>query len=213
LADTHQPHAALQFAKRGLYSRGDRAELARWLQAYAQELDQKDLAAEATMEGLQIAPNLEAYLRLQELSHDAWPQVREQVLNVLRGRSYGWTESGVVDILLYEGMVEDAITQIGDDPDPGTLASVVEKAISVRPGWAIRQSLSQAMQIIEPGQSRRYNQALEWLRRARDAHRAAGREDDWEKFVVELRTSSHGRKRKLMGMLDEITADVPEQMN
>jgi uncharacterized Zn finger protein len=82
----------------------------------------------------------------------------------------------------------------------------------VRPGWAIRQSLSQAMQIIEPGQSRRYSQAVEWLRRARDAHRAAGREEDWEKFVRELRTSSHGRKRKLMGMLNEIE-DMPQHMN
>ena len=212
LADKQQPKAVLQFAKRGLYSRGDRAELARWLQEYAQELDQKDLAAEATMEALQVVPNLEAYQRLAHLSGDSWPQVRSQVLNALRGRSYGWTEPGVVDILLYEGLVEDAITKIGDRPDPKMLARVVEEAIPVRPGWAIRQSLSQAMQIIEPGQSQRYNQAVEWLRRARDAHSAAGREEEWEKFVSELKTSPHGRKRKLMGMLDEITS-MPERTN
>ena len=205
LAAKQQPHAALHFAKRGLYGRGDRVGLARWLQEYAQEIDQKDLAAEAIMEALQVAPNLDAYQRLAQLSGDSWPQVRSQILNALRGRSYGWTESGVVDILLSEGLVEDAIAQIGDRPDPKTLARVVEDAIPLRPGWAIRQSLSQAMQIIEPGQSRRYHQAVEWLRRARDAHLAAGREEEWEKFVNELKTSPHGRKRKLMGMLDEIS--------
>lgn len=212
LADAQQPQAALQFCKRGLYSRGDRTELARWLQSYAQQLGDRKLATEATMESLQVVPSLEGYQRLEELSGDAWPQVREQMLNALRGRSYGWTEPGVVDILLYEGLVEDAITQIGDDPDPNTLARVVDEAISVRPGWAIRQSLSQAMRIIEPGQSRRYNQAVEWLCRARDAHQAAGRQEDWKKFVLELRSSSHGRKRKLMGMLNEI-ADVPKSKN
>jgi uncharacterized Zn finger protein len=199
-----RPEAVLAFARQGLYGLGDKAGLALWLQAFAASLDQRELALEAYMEALQAAPSLEAYLRLEELAGPAWPQVRSQTLNALRARSYGWTEPGLVDILLHEDLVEDAIAKIGERPDAETLARVVEKAISVRPGWAIRQSLSQAMRIIEPGQSRSYPQAVEWLRRARDAHRAAGREADWQKFVNELKTSPHGRKHKLMGLLEQI---------
>ncbi len=204
LAAADRPEAVLAFARQGLYGLGDKAALALWLQEFAASLDQRELALEAYMEALQAAPSLEAYLRLEELAGAAWPQVRSQTLNALRARTYGWTEAGLVDILLHEDLVEDAIAKIGDRPDAETLARVVEKAISVRPGWAIRQSLSQAMRIIEPGQSRSYPQAVEWLRRARDAHRAAGREADWQKFVSELKTSPHSRKHKLMGLLEQL---------
>ena len=204
LAAADRPEAVLAFARQGLYGLGDKAALALWLQEFAASLDQRELALEAYMEALQAAPSLEAYLRLEELAGAAWPQVRSQTLNALRARTYGWTEAGLVDILLHEDLVEDAIAKIGDRPDAATLARVVEKAISVRPGWAIRQSLSQAMRIIEPGQSRSYPQAVEWLRRARDAHRAAGREADWQKFVSELKTSPHSRKHKLMGLLEQL---------
>ena len=204
LAAADRPEAVLAFARQGLYGLGDKAALALWLQEFAASLDQRELALEAYMEALQAAPSLEAYLRLEELAGAAWPQVRSQTLNALRARTYGWTEAGLVDILLHEDLVEDAIAKIGDRPDAETLARVVEKAISVRPGWAIRQSLSQAMRIIEPGQSRSYPQAVEWLRRASDAHRAAGREADWQKFVSELKTSPHSRKHKLMGLLEQL---------
>ncbi len=204
LAAADRPEAVLAFARQGLYGLGDKAALALWLQEFAASLDRRDLALEAYMEALQAAPSLKAYLRLEELAGDAWPQMRSQTLNALRARSYGWTEPGLVDILLHEDLVEDAIAKIGDRPDAETLARVVEKAISVRPGWAIRQSLSQAMRIIEPGQSRSYPQAVQWLRRARDAHRAAGRDADWQKFVNELKTSPHGRKHKLMGLLEQL---------
>ncbi len=204
LAATARPQAVLAFAQQGLYGPGDKVALALWLQEFAAGLEQRDLALEATMEGLQVAPSLDAYLALQELAGEQWSQVRSQALNALRARNYGWTEPGLVDILLHEGLVEDAIAKIGDRPDPRTLARVVDKAIPVRPGWAIRQSLSQAMRMIEPGQPRNYAQAVEWLRRARDAHRAAGRDAEWQKFVAELKTSPHGRKRKLMGMLDNL---------
>ncbi len=204
LAATGRPQAVLAFAQQGLYGPGDKVALALWLQEFAAGLEQRDLALEATLEGLQVAPSLDAYLALQDLAGEQWSQVRSQALNALRARNYGWTEPGLVDILLHEGLVEDAIAKIGDRPDPRTLARVVDKAIPVRPGWAIRQSLSQAMRMIEPGQPRNYAQAVEWLRRARDAHRAAGRDAEWQKFVAELKTSPHGRKRKLMGMLDNL---------
>lgn len=199
-----KPEAMVSFARQGLYGPGDKTALALWLREFSAGLENSELALEVALEALQIVPSLEEYLRLEKLAGDQWPKVRTQALNALRARSYGWTEPGLVDILLHEGLVEDAIAKIGDRPDAGTLARVVEKAIPVRPGWAIRQSLSQAMRIIEPGQSRSYPQAVEWLRRARDAHHAAGRDAEWQKFVNELKTSPHGRKHKLMGLLEQL---------
>ena len=55
--------------------------------------------------------------------------------------------------------------------------------------------------IIEAGQSKYYHHAVAWLEKARAAYRAAGREAEWQEVLREIRTR-HGRKYKLMGMLE-----------
>ncbi|MEI7768714.1 MAG: hypothetical protein WCI67_01940 [Chloroflexales bacterium] len=50
------------------------------------------------------------------------------------------------------------------------------------------------------GKAQHYDRAVSWLRRARDAYRAAGQPDDWARYLADVRTT-HGRKYKLMGLL------------
>ena len=45
-----------------------------------------------------------------------------------------------------------------------------------------------------------YHYAVSWLGRARAAYQAAGRDADWQAYLGEIR-ARHGRKYKLMGML------------
>jgi uncharacterized Zn finger protein len=196
--------AALQVAEKGLTASGEKGELAAWLRAQALGAGKPELAVRAATAELYGSPSLATYHQVRELAAANWPAVRVQVLSELRKRSEIWARPGVVEILLYEGLVDDAIVALGDHPDARILARVVEEAIPARPGWAIRQSLAQAMQIIEPGKAQNYARAVEWLRRARDAHRAAGREAEWNRFARELKSSPHGRKYKLMSMLDEL---------
>ena len=67
----------------------------------------------------------------------------------------------------------------------------------------ITEATRQADAIIEPGSAQHYDRAVRWLRHARDAYRAAGRQADWQSYLRDLR-ERHGRKYKLMGLLEAL---------
>jgi uncharacterized Zn finger protein len=77
----------------------------------------------------------------------------------------------------------------------------MDAVLEHRPDWVIQASRQQAERIIEAGQSKYYDHAVDWLGRARAAYQAAGRETEWQAYLREIRTR-HGRKYKLMGMLE-----------
>jgi uncharacterized Zn finger protein len=56
---------------------------------------------------------------------------------------------------------------------------------------------------MDAGQAQHYDHAVNWLRRARDAFRAAGRQDDWREYISAVRMK-HGRKYKLMGLIEQL---------
>ena len=53
------------------------------------------------------------------------------------------------------------------------------------------------------GDAKHYDDAVGWLRRARDAYRAAGRPADWQGYLGTIKTT-HGRKYKLVPMLKNL---------
>ncbi len=54
---------------------------------------------------------------------------------------------------------------------------------------------------MDAGKANHYDDAVEWLRRARDAYRSAGRQADWQALSQRSIRTEHGRKYKLMGLL------------
>jgi uncharacterized Zn finger protein len=48
-----------------------------------------------------------------------------------------------------------------------------------------------------------YNAAVDWLRRARDAYRAAGNAAAWQSYLGALK-DTHRRKYKLMGLIQAL---------
>jgi uncharacterized Zn finger protein len=62
---------------------------------------------------------------------------------------------------------------------------------------------ARAAGIIDAGKAQHYDSAVEWLRRARAAYQATGRQPEWHVYLQGLRTQ-HGRKYKLMGLLDQL---------
>ena len=85
----------------------------------------------------------------------------------------------------------------------GLLERVMDAAIATRPDWVIKAAAAQAERIMNAGKAQQYDYAVNWLRRARDAYRQAGRIDDWREYLKSIRTE-HGRKYKLMGLLEKI---------
>ena len=81
------------------------------------------------------------------------------------------------------------------------LVRVMDAATTTHPDWVIRMSTVGAEGIINPGDAKHYDSAVEWLRRARAAYQAAGQPEVWARYLQSLRTK-HGRKHKLMELLN-----------
>ncbi|NTU81846.1 MAG: SWIM zinc finger domain-containing protein, partial [Chloroflexales bacterium] len=151
---------------------------------------------------LRIEPELGLYRRLAELAAEHWPDLRERLLAALR-TSTSWRIAGRIDIFLHEGLIDDAIAALGAHPAGTDLARVMDAATTTHPDWVIARASASAEAIINPGDAKHYDSAVEWLRRARAAYDAAGHPQDWAAYLQGLRTK-HGRKYKLMELLDRL---------
>lgn len=202
---------ALRLAEAGLHlgdqeTYGALPALAAWTSELAAGMERWDLALDAAVVAFRAHPTLEAFRRVQELAGDTWPDLRASLLASLRPQEPGYYVSeGKIDIYLHEGLLDDAINALdrGAAHSYGMLERVMDAVIEHNPTWVIQKAQEQAMRIISPGQSQHYHHAVAWLRRARDAYRAAGREDDWRAYLAGIR-DEHGRKYKLMGLLKDL---------
>lgn len=76
----------------------------------------------------------------------------------------------------------------------------MDAAIEINPDWVIRNACRRAESIMDAGKAKYYDEAVEWLKKARDAYVASDKEQEWSNYRTELITI-HGRKRKLMGLI------------
>jgi uncharacterized Zn finger protein len=178
----------------------ERAALARWLRDQAAAQGQPERALEAALIAVRAQPSLEDYLAAQALAGDRWSALRENLLAGLR-RGDSFTVAERVAILLHEGLVEDAIHAVDAQyTSHVVLEQVADAAIASHPDWVMRRAREQADGIVEAGKAQYYDSATAWIRRMRDAARAAGREDEWRAYVDDL-LARHARKYKLVPML------------
>lgn len=198
--------AALDVAEHGLTLEGryEKVELALWLREHAERRGRSDLALRAALVVVKMQPHLEAYLKVQALAGDRWPQYKEELLTQFTRTDWFTSPQGTVEIFLHEGLIDDAIAAVqGGYAGFDTLKKVVDAAIATRPEWAIATAREQAEQIMDEGRSQHYHHAVDWLARARDAYRAAGREDEWQTYHADLQ-EKHQRKYKLMPLLKRL---------
>jgi uncharacterized Zn finger protein len=81
---------------------------------------------------------------------------------------------------------------------------VVAAALTSRPDWAIQACQRQAEYIINKGQTKYYDRAVNWLEKARTTYRALGREEEWQTYLNGL-LSLHWRKSTLVPMLKALS--------
>lgn len=202
---------ALQVAEHGLalqppattneymsyYVGHEKAELAAWAAELASGMGLRERALHAAEVAFHVAPSLLAYLKAQELAGERWDSVRPGLLAQLRQSR---AADAKVDIFLHEQLIDDAINAVKDGYGYGLLERVMDAAIATRPDWVITSAKAQAERIMDAGDAKNYDHAVGWLRRARDAYRAAGRATDWQGYLGSIK-NTHGRKYKLMGLL------------
>lgn len=106
-----------------------------------------------------------------------------------------------MNVLLHEGLAGDALDRVEDTWNYDLLRRVVDAAVESYPERVIPICRAQADTIMDGGKAGAYDHAIRWLRRARTAYRAAGRDAEWEDYLREL-LERHHRKYKLRPMLE-----------
>ncbi|HMQ14300.1 MAG TPA: hypothetical protein PKD21_12690, partial [Candidatus Competibacter phosphatis] len=198
--DTTLTEIARQARAFGLYHSPSQAELAAWLRDQAATHGQNERALAASLIAFRIAPSLDAYQRVETLAGVGWSEQRPKLLDFLHGNAHIDTETKV-DVFLHESLIDDAIAAVKEHyVSSRTLARIMDAAIPSRPEWVIDQARQQAEPLMDGAKSAHYQDAAQWLRKAKQAHDALGQKAEWRAYLGALR-EKHQRKYKLMPLL------------
>jgi uncharacterized Zn finger protein len=178
-----------------------RYELADWTSELAQELGDTATALTAQLVAFKLRPSMRGYQQAQKLASETWPTLQPDLLQHLRAMNWSHADAKV-QIFLQEGSIDDAITTVSDRYINKNLIQVVmDVAISHRPEWVIAKAIPPAEEIMNRGQAESYQEAVNWLTKARAAYIQAGQQSEWRKYHAQL-MATHGRKRKLMSLME-----------
>jgi uncharacterized Zn finger protein len=200
LHDWGKTELALQAGEKGLILEGDHRELAKWVRDLALEAKQPDKALKAVVKLIHEEPTLEDYKLAKKLSGDSWQALQEKLLNHLRQSKNPYGIPNKTDIFLYEELIDDAIKALGSYLYYGTAEKVLNAAINVRPDWVITTCSKQAEAIMDAGQANKYEHAIPWLEKAKEAYTASNNQLEWVEYLNSLFVK-HKKKTKLMPML------------
>ena len=100
-------------------------------------------------------------------------------------------------------MLPEAMALAGEDIHPSLVAIVVDAVLDREPDWVFRTCARQFDRIVEAGKSPQYDEAVDWLRKARETLATAGRKDEWTAYLDGL-IERHRRKRTLTPRLEEL---------
>ena len=176
-------------------------ELARWVRDFATAHQVPAAALEAGVALVQGTVLLDDYVWVEARAGDRWDALRVQILEAIRNIRYPREE--LAKILLYERLYDEAIELANTDRAPGLVACVVDGVGKTHSDGAISACRRQFNQIADPGRSKYYPAAAEWVRRIRDILGATGRRAEWGPLVGELITT-HYRKRSLRPLLEAL---------
>jgi uncharacterized Zn finger protein len=193
---------ALRVGEHGLTLNGySIAPLAEWVSELAAELGKTERALNAAIIAVADRPTLESFRRVQQLAGENWPAYRESLLDDIRaGNAH---DDDRIDVLLHEGLVQEAVAVADRHPeDYSLLRRVAQAATEVCPKWVVRVAKHQAEQIMDQGRAAYYHYAVDWLRSAREAYMQLDDETGWWDYIAAVR-SKHGRKYKLMRLIEE----------
>lgn len=202
LRDESAPEEALAIARRGLtFSGSPHYELALWTSQLAESLGDNDTALAARVKTFQAEPSFSHYQKIESLAGEDWPDLKLDLLDYLREYN-GWRATEAkVDIFLHENLVRDAIESVSNHSYGGNVLifRVMDAAAAVDPDWVITNARRPAEKILAEKKSDRYDEAINWLKKVRNAFYQSGRREEWQTYRESL-IKEHSRKPKFMGL-------------
>ena len=219
IAAAGRRETALDLAARGLslpLGEGDsedwrdkagRVLLARWLRVAAHEAGRRDIMLRAAQVAFGESLSRGDFRAAEQLAGPAdWPGLRETLLAALKAAPCAFER---IDILLDEGLVDDAVACVDPDeahflsPHDSALERLAERACATHCDWTIALAFRMAEPIMTEGKSRSYETAAQWLGIAARAHAAGGRSAEW--FArLEALIETHRRKYTLRPLLEAL---------
>jgi uncharacterized Zn finger protein len=180
-----------------------RYELADWTSELAQGLGDPATALTARINAFKLRPSLLGYQQIQTLADDTWQRLQPDLLQHLRTMDNWSHAEAKVQIFLSESFVDDAIATVTDSYARANLIQVVmDAAMTYQPEWVIATAIRPAEDIMNRGKAESYQEAVNWLAKAQSAYLQSGRQAEWQEYRAQL-VATHGRKRKLMGLINE----------
>jgi uncharacterized Zn finger protein len=185
----------------------DRYALACWLRTEAEARRRLDLAVLAARAAFEEFHSLEDYRAVANLCDPrTWPSLRAELLSGLLNAAYAPDR---IDILLGEGMIEEAISVVDrqeaglHSPFNDALKRLVRAASQTHGDWVIHLCMSMATPIMVEGRSNHYDLAVEWLELAGRAYEDLDKWDEWMSTldtVIETHRRKHKLRRALMAL-------------
>lgn len=200
-----QPEA-LAIAERGLDLPGKcQYDLATWTSEIAEEVGDRVLAIKAKVKAFQAQPSFVDYRKVEQLAKDNWSNIKGELLAALANSTSWGTEQAQVDIYLYEGLIDKAIATADNFGyyRSSLVQRVMDAAVATNPDWVIKNAGDRAEAIMDAGKAKYYDEAVEWLKKVRNAYLASNRKQEWSDYRTKLMTV-HARKRKLMGLMKSV---------
>lgn len=202
LYDHGEHELGLQIAEHGLTLEKPITHLAHWLRDIAAAMGKAALALSTAEILFREELNLANYIRAGELAGVQWPLRSPDLLEYARHTKV-YSPQGLVDVFLYEGLIDDAIATVEYGGSYDLIRRVVDAAMDARPEWVIQVCRQQAEPIMDGNKSQYYDKAADWLARARTAYRRMKREQEWQVYLAE-RLDLHRRQRKLVPLLEAL---------
>ncbi|WP_046863644.1 SWIM zinc finger family protein [Microvirga massiliensis] len=181
--------------------------LAQWLRDYAGPMGRRDLALKAARTAFEHTLSLEDYRAVEVWAGENWKSVRRELLDLLKAARQARDRA---EILLDEGLIDDAVRSVGEgesyETSDDVLMRLMDAAHASHPDWVIRVAERKAARIMDAGSAGVYDLAAKWLERAAQAYDAAGRIDEWSARIEGL-IEQHRRKYKLRPLLEALRYD------
>ncbi len=199
---------ALQIAKKGLeFQEQDQKkfkslELAQWTANLAERMGESEICLNAKLVAFKTQPDFGDYRKICDLAKEQWATIKQDLLTYLKTYD-GWGGlDAKVDIFLEEKMFDEAIAIANSYLSRNQTKLLIMRAvIEFKPEWVISQAKALAADIINRGKADAYNDAISWLEQVRNGYLVTDNQQEWLTFRAEL-LSAHGRKRKLMDLLN-----------
>jgi len=178
----------------------ERVALARRLRALALEAKETTLALKAAQVAFIASRTLIDYQTVEKLAGSHWSELKIPLLETL---NQGWDVHNKVDVFLYEGLLTEAMTAVEAGVYSNELERVVEATREKYPDWGIQQYKGKAERIMDAGKAKYYDDAADWLQKARHIYEQHHRLTEWHQYI-NLLLDKHQRKYKLAPLLRQL---------